>query len=80
MSQIAFWDNIEGCRVIQDVVIQRELAAEEAERLTAAIELGDGMKNLGIRSTLAALRPVQDAFFTSAAALVRSSAEIVPAQ
>jgi len=37
MSQIAFWNNIEGGRVIQDVVIQREFTAEKTKRLTAAI-------------------------------------------
>ena len=27
MSQVAFWDNIEGSRMVQDVVVQGELAA-----------------------------------------------------
>ena len=36
--------------------------------------------NLGMRSTLASLRPVQEAFLMSAATLVKSSPEILPAQ
>ena len=39
MSQIAFWDDIEGGRMIQDVVIQGEFATEEVERLTAVIKI-----------------------------------------
>ena len=80
MSQITFWDNIEGSRMIQDVVIQREFAAGEVERLTTGSNWTMRGKNLGIRSTLADLSPVQEAFLTSAAALVKSSAEIFPAQ
>ena len=42
MAQIAFWDNIKGSRMIQDVVIQGEFAAEGVKRLTAEIRLGNG--------------------------------------
>ena len=80
MPQVAIWDYIEGSRVIQDVVVQGEFAAEEVARLTPVIKSNDEKRNLGMRSTLAALRPVQDAFLTSAAAFVSSSAEILPAQ
>ena len=66
--------------MIQDVVVQGEFSTEEMQRLTAVMKSGDEEINLGIRSTLASLRPVQDAFLTSAAALVKSSAEIFPAQ
>jgi hypothetical protein len=41
VSQVALRDNIEGSRVIQDVVIQGEFAAEEMERLTAVIKSDD---------------------------------------
>jgi hypothetical protein len=42
MSQVAFWDDIEGSRMIQDVVIQGEFTAEEMKRLTAVVGSGDG--------------------------------------
>ena len=56
MSQVAFWDNIEGSRVIQDVVIQGEFTAEETKRLTAVIGSDDGGEprdqiNLGLLKT-----------------------------
>ena len=37
MPQVAFWDNIEGSGMIQDVVIQGELAAGEVRALTTVI-------------------------------------------
>ena len=56
MSQVTFWDNIGGSRVIQDVVIQGEFTAEETKRLTAVIGSDDGGKprdqiNLGLLET-----------------------------
>lgn len=42
MSRIAFWDNIEGSRMVQDVVIEGEFAAEEVGRLTAVVRSDDG--------------------------------------
>ena len=44
MPQVAFWDNIEGGRMIQDVIIQGEFTAEEMRRLTAVIGSNDGDK------------------------------------
>ena len=37
VPQVAFWNNIEGSRMIQDMVIQGEFAAKEMKRLTAVI-------------------------------------------
>jgi hypothetical protein len=42
MPQVAFWDNVEGSRMIQDVVIQGEFAAEEMKRLIVIIGSDDG--------------------------------------
>jgi len=41
MSQVAFWNNIESSRMIQDVVIQGEFTAEEMKRLTAVVGSDD---------------------------------------
>jgi len=41
MSRVAFWDNIESSRMIQDVVIQGEFTAEEMKRLAVVIGSDD---------------------------------------
>ena len=42
VSQITFWDDIEGSRVIQDMVIQGEFATTEMKRSTVVIGSDDG--------------------------------------
>ena len=56
MSQVAFWDNIESSRMIQDMVIQGEFTAEKMKRLAAVIRSDDEDKpwdqiNLGLLET-----------------------------
>jgi len=56
MSQVAFRNDIEGSRMIQDVVVQGEFATEKVKRLTAATGSDDGDKpwdqiNLGLLET-----------------------------
>jgi len=56
VSQVAFWDNIESSRMIQDMVIQGEFTAEKMKRLAAVIRSDDEDKpwdqiNLGLLET-----------------------------
>ena len=82
LGQIALRDDIEGSRVVKDVVVESKVTAKINEPLMvdAISRSSGGCKYLGMRFTPRSLRLVQLAFLTSAAALVSSSAESLPAQ
>jgi hypothetical protein len=73
-------DGVECRRVVENVVIEREFSA--MNRIIRSIDAVDleGNANLGIKSTPRSLRLVQLDFLTSEAALIKSSAESLPAQ
>ena len=81
MAEVTLGDDVEGSRVVKDVVVEGEVTAGKWIMLSAegSMKMGKGT-NLGMRSTPCSLRLVQLAFLTSAAALVNSSADSLPAQ
>lgn len=73
-------DGVECRRVVKNVVIEGEFSAmNRLIRLINIFELEEST-DLGIKSTPRSLRLVQLDFLTSAAALIKSSAESLPAQ
>jgi hypothetical protein len=75
-------DGVECRRVVENVVIEREFSAMNRIQVIRSINAVDleGNANLGIKSTPRSLRLVQLDFLTSEAALIKSSAESLPAQ
>jgi hypothetical protein len=81
VAKITFGDNVEGSRVVKDVIVQREFTAEYHRTSAEKTRSDRSMRAyLGMKSTPRAFMLVQLVFLTSAAALVRSSEEILPAQ
>jgi hypothetical protein len=73
-------DGVECRRVVENVVVEGEFSTMNIFiRLINIFDLKEST-NLGIKSTPRSLRLVQLDFLTSAAALIKSSAESLPAQ
>ena len=82
LAQVTLGDHVERSRVVKDVVVESEVTATEdtCVNRTVIFKFARVWTYLGIRLTPRSLRLVQLAFLTSAAALVSSSAESLPAQ
>lgn len=81
LALIALGNDIENIGVIQDVVVEGEVAASAHARLGAIEAMNNVTETyLGTKSTPLALTVSQFVFLTSATAFWSSSAVILPAQ
>ena len=80
LAKVTLGDDVELGRVVKDVVVEGEIAAMSESVPYPAKAIPHVITYLGMRSTPRSLSEVQLVFLTSAAALVSSSAESLPAQ